>query len=321
LIQQGYLPTTDWYIESAGTGPITINTPGYFSSGDTYYLGFWNTQTTDLSVSVTVNYTVCSEGLIGPGCAVNQTNTNSTDGTSVISVSATLTDQSGGSDNDGNAWEFSLKDDTNEYVYFQVIQLPTFADEDNNGFPYYVRASVGNTNLEDDDENNQGPTIYAKKNGIPSAQSYDTSATGSVANQVLLQVNEESDQWYLAVTPADFSIWLVVNCAGNCSANEHGSCLCGTADGSNVDCDTLSNSTNLYPLYQNLPITTSESSGSCSCSDNDYDLSFDCSQKSSPTVLFIVLIVIGGLIILFVAIGVPLYCYISNKRKERYERI
>jgi len=139
-----------------------------------------------------------------------------------------------------------------------------------------------------------------------------------------LYVANTDDVWYLAVpAPADFSLWIGVNCAGTCDNNDHGSCLCSDSalNGTTVECSSLYNSSYIYPLYSTLPYSTAESSGSCTCTDADYAGSFDCSQKGSPTVLFIVLIVIGGLIILFVAIGVPLYCYISNKRKERYERI
>jgi len=205
--------------------------------------------------------------------------------------------------------------------YMFEFFLPTFTNQTNNGFPYYVRISVGNSNLEDDNDN-FGPVIYAKLNGYPSSQSYDYSASEAVANQIMLPVQSTTDNWIVAVAlPDDFSIWVAVNCPGNCSNNDHGSCMCATADGSQVNCETIANATNqYYPLYQ-LPSYTVESPGYCTCSDSDYDASFDCSQKGSPTVLFIVLIVIGGLIILFVAIGVPLYCYISNKRKERYERI
>jgi len=260
-----------------------------------------------------VSFVACPADLVGPSCLVNSTASNSTtDGSTVIFLDANPT-----ADNLGVAQSFDISGDYS-FAYFQLDNLPTFINETG---PYYVRVSVGNNELEDD-EDNFGPTLYAKLNGYPSAESNDYAVGGSVANQVyLLVTNPTTDVWYLAVpTPADFSIWVGVNCPGSC---DHGSCLCSISatNGTTADCTTLYSSNNTYPLYSSLPYSTSESSGACTCSDDDYAESFDCSQKGSPTVLFIVLIVIGGLIILFVAIGVPLYCYISNKRKERYERI
>jgi hypothetical protein len=316
-IQSGYLPTSTWNLELTGN-PQIINTPGTTDAGEVYYIGFDNSEgTAALDVSLNVTFLVCAAQKVGPNCAVNTTTTNSTmDGSLVILLDASLD-----GDNNGAAMSMDLSDSDNTIVYFLLDNLPVFTSEPNQGFPYYVRVSIGNNELEDD-EDNFAPTLYAKLNGYPSAESNDYTVGNSVANQLFLPVTSEEDNWFIAVPiPSDFSIWVGVNCAGNCSDGDHGSCLCSSANGTTVACTAIANSTNYYGLYSSLPTSVGESAGSCTCSDDDYAQSFDCSEKSSPTVLFIVLIVIGGLIILFVAIGVPLYCYISNKRKERYERI
>ena len=313
-IQEGYLPTSTWNIGVVEGNTQVINTPGVTSGPTTWFIGFDNSAgTADVGFSLNVTFAGCAAGLVGPACFVNTTSSNTTlDGTVVIELDASLD-----TNNQGDGISLDLSDDENAYAYFTLVNLPTFTE----GFPYYVRVSVGNNELEDD-EDNFGPALYAKLGGYPSAQSNDYAVSGSVANQVFLQVESTDDQWYLAVpTPADFSIWVGVNCPGNCDDNSHGSCLCSGVNGTTVACSAVANSTDYYALYAALPVSVGESAGACTCEDDDYAESFDCSQKSSPTVLFIVLIVIGGLIILFVAIGVPLYCYISNKRKERYERI
>lgn len=305
-LQEDYLPTESWNMGS----PLVLNTPATMANGQLYFIGFFNSGTTAATYSINVTTAGCANtNTFGPGCYVTANSTASETG--ITPLNATL-----GPNNNGAAQEFSLSDSENEYIYFSLTDLPDYDT------PYYVRVSVGNNQIDDNDV--YAPNIYAKNGGYPSSESSDAAVTSNgVANQLVLTINDiTTDEWYIAVQlPADFSIWVGTNCAGNCSNNDHGSCMCSSGN-TTVDCSTLAtNATTYRDVFYSLPSATGDSAGVCDCSDDDYSDSFDCSQKSSPTVLFIILIVIGGLIILFVAIGVPLYCYISNKRKERYERI
>jgi len=93
--------------------------------------------------------------------------------------------------------------------------------------------------------------------------------------------------WYVAVNSTNpFVLWSAVNgtCANNCS--NHGIC--------------------------------DDTSGWCNCNDG-YE-KYDCSEKVFPLV-WIILIAIGGAILLAIAIGVPVSCYLKNKKKSGYERV
>jgi len=94
-------------------------------------------------------------------------------------------------------------------------------------------------------------------------------------------------QWVLAINRTnDFVIWSGANgaCSVNCSGN-------GVCD---------------------------ETTGVCDCEDG-YE-KYDCSDKVFPLV-WIILIAIGGAILLAIAIGVPVSCYVKNRKKSGYERV
>ena len=72
-------------------------------------------------------------------------------------------------------------------------------------------------------------------------------------------------------------------------------------------------------MYE-FPETTDDSFGFCeSCSSsNAY---FNCDKSPGFETIYIVLAAVGGAIILAVAIGVPVYCYLQNRKRARYERV
>jgi hypothetical protein len=110
----------------------------------------------------------------------------------------------------------------------------------------------------------------------------------------------------------DYVFWAGGNCAGNCSNEAHGTCTC---DG--IECDSLS-------LYR-LPTNSTDSFGRCNCDSSSYS-NYDCtnSNGSSDTpfkTIYIILIAVGGAIVLAVAIGVPVYCYLQNRKRNNYERV
>jgi hypothetical protein len=93
--------------------------------------------------------------------------------------------------------------------------------------------------------------------------------------------------WYVAVNSTNaFVLWSAENgtCANNCTKR-------GVCD---------------------------ETTGICIC-DDGYE-KYDCSEKVFPLV-WIILIAIGGAILLAIAIGVPVSCYLKNKKKSGYERV
>lgn len=146
------------------------------------------------------------------------------------------------------------------------------------------------------DHGDDAPAIYASTVGIPSANGAEF-----VANQEDAQVNFLSADspngtvanWIIAVQAlepedeTDFEIWAGANCANNCSSS--GTCPSGSA-----------------------------ANGMCRCNDHYKD--FQCSTKTLKTI-YIVLIAIGGAIVLAIAIGVPVGCYIKNRKRARYERV
>jgi len=104
-----------------------------------------------------------------------------------------------------------------------------------------------------------------------------------------------SQIWYVAIAaPSGFSyyIWSGTSCANNCQIpGQSGNSTHGACD---------------------------ETSGYCMC--NKHYGNLWCTRTGLATV-WIVLIVIACAIVLAVAIGVPVACYLKNRRRARYERV
>lgn len=284
-LQQGYLPSKEWYLEvytsenDDSQTTSTVFTPAYISSSQTYFVGLYNPSSISIYSSFNVSLTNCkTQGKFGPYCSYNSSSIVQLNGTSngtVVTKDLTDSDYNG------------------EYEYFVLKSSAV-------GNSSYIRVSVGNQVIDYTEENTLAPPLFAKLEGYPSAQSYDYMSNGSLANQMVLPLMDSAD-WYFAVPlPNDFTIWTVENCANDCSGS--GSCT-------------------TYGNLGDLPTKTTDVAGECSCYDDDYDQSFNCSEKTnSNSPLYIVLIAIGGAIVLAVAIGVPVYCYFQNKRRSRFNQ-
>jgi len=310
-VQNGYYPLREWYLNTDNsvdddTMVATIVSP---SANETYFIGFYNNGDATFSLNANISEHSCNSGSFGYDCSHDSNNTTPLSG--IIPLSATLS-----ATNNGTAASYDYEDDDgtydHNYAYFEITDYPDYPT------PYFVRVSVG-TN--DPSTKSSAPGLFAKQGSIPSAQSnhYNVSTEGDAAHQILIPITEvpPAARWYVAVQlPSDFAIWIGANCAGNCSDGKHGDCYCG-----NQTCQELTNNgTNMQPVYTR-PNSIEDSAGACTCVDDDYDLSYDCTQRSNGnSALYIALIAVGGAIVLLVAIGVPLYCYFANK-KSQYDRI
>jgi len=154
-----------------------------------------------------------------------------------------------------------------------------------------LTVGVGNVDTADN-----APYLYASYVGVPSSESSIVSSTEDTLVNFVNAANNQVQNWVIAVeysTPStdSFLIWATTNqnfpCANNCSGH-------GTDD----ICD---------------PTTAI-----CVCASGYKG--FDCSGQSLK-VVYIVLIAIGGAIVLAIAIGVPIGCYIKNRKRARYERV
>jgi hypothetical protein len=137
-----------------------------------------------------------------------------------------------------------------------------------------------------DKDTTVAPDILASLNSLPTNDSYVLKATGNQVNLLWATAAAGVSNWYIAVPVVrDYYIWANAQCPGNCST--HGTCEAET--------------------------------GVCTCNKH-YKKTLACDKKSFP-VVWIVIIAIAGAIILAVAIGVPVACYVKNKNKARYERV
>lgn len=332
FVQRDYYPTADWFLntdnqidDDDGDITATVLSP---QVGQTYFIGIYNSDTED-SQTFYFNYSLsaaCVAPTFGYNCQHSSANTSSPLG-GALPFSATVVQ--GASPNNGTAKSYDFSDDddtyTSDYAYFYLTDYPNYST------PYYIRVSAANN---DPNDENGAPGLFAAQGYYPSAQSnvYNVSTLGDVTHQIVIKIDEDDLQasndgngtlpvdktWYFSVQlPVDFSVWVGVNCASNCSNGKHGDCYCG-----NQTCASLTtNGTNLAPMY-NRTFFLQDSAGACTCNDDDYEKSFDCTERSNGnSVLYIVLIAVGGFIVLAVAIGVPLYCFIANRKENDYDRV
>jgi len=139
------------------------------------------------------------------------------------------------------------------------------------------------------------PGLYASATSIPSADSNAVASAQSAQVNFLnvRTLNEATANWIIAVQPLEdsdsngFQIFAGAGCANNCSSQ--GSC----------------------PSVEGAD-------GYCTCNSGYKD--FFCSTQKLKTI-YIVLIAIGGAIVLAIAIGVPVGCYLKNRKRARYERV
>lgn len=337
-IQKDYIPLEAWYMNADmfvddDETTAMILTPGYQDKPDVYYVGLYNTNDAAKQITISTKNQTCAYGnstTYGYDCKHISSNVTSNGG--VFQYSANIVNNAtvnNGEINNGSSLSFRLTDSSydHDYAYFRLVNYPIY----NNG-NYFVRVSIGNNDVTD---LSGAPPAFAKLGGLPSEASnhYNLSSYGDVVHQFSLPITtaiftcagggRPSDQpcipppessWYIAVKlPADFSIWVGANCADDCDQQEHGDCWC-----SGHKCTVnVTSQAQTYNDFYILPKNASDSAGACSCTKDKYDFSFDCSQKNNGnSALYILLIAIGGLIVLGVAIGVPIYCYIANKKSK-----
>jgi len=322
FVQQGYIPTQEWAMNTDNTvdGDLTgatLATPGNYNSKETFYFGIYNGNDATKNVFVNVTTGACnSTETFGYACLHKMSNTTAAGG--IRTIPATITSGNNSlTTNNGSSIAFDYSDEdlfSHDYAYFQLTDYPPYS------FPYSVRVSVANNDVSD---LSGAPAVFAKLGSYPSAQSndYNISSYGDVTHQLNLPItseiygnNDVSSRWFVAVQlPSDFSIWVGTNCANNCSDGEHGDCFCSNGD----YCANVISVNGSYAGFYELPQTLQDSAGACSCTKDKYSFSFDCTQKNNGnSAIYILLIAIGGLIVLGVAIGVPIYCYVANKKAK-----
>lgn len=331
-LQKDYLPVEAWHmipdtVVDDDETTAMILTPGYGNHPDRYFLGLFNSNEAATQIQIsTVNGTcgkVNNSTAFGYNCAHISSNVTGNGGVFQYSASIVNSSINNGQVNNGSSLKFKLTDDMydHDYAYFRLVNLPDYNTA--GSYNYFIRVSVANNDVTD---LSGAPAVFAKLGGLPSAQSnhYNFSSYGDVVHQLSLPITSEiynpnppsDNSWYIAVKlPADFSIWVGANCANNCSNGEHGDCWCGANYCAQIV--NMSNPSSYYHAYYVLPSNDTDSAGACSCSKDKYDFSFDCTQKNNGnSALYILLIAIGGLIVLGVAIGVPIYCYLANKKAK-----
>jgi hypothetical protein len=289
-IGYGFLPNnvTNTYTVNSISGQI-VNKTVYTSNDDlqSWYIAVTSSQTTPAAaITLTVTAHACADAdTFGLYC--NRT-VNTTSGSVypvVLDVSSNVNE---------NSTKYTLNK-AGDIDYYQVntVDFPGF----------YLRVSVGAV-----DAKVASPTLLARADAIPTLSSFDYNiTTGETANQVILSSTPTT--WYLAVYGTknqNYGLWVGSNCANNCTA--HGTCVCNGA---------ACTDDNLYEL----PTTVDDSFGVCPC-EKDYTV-FDCSVEDGDDfkTIYIVLIAVGGAIVLAVAIGVPVYCYVQNRKRSKYERV
>jgi len=321
-VQEGYYPTTDWYLntdnvfdDDNGLVSATVWTPGNQFRNETYFIGIHNSGVDGQVVMLNFSTSVCnSSNLFGYECGQDSTNTTNSPLADVFTLHANL---SGGAypNNNGSSMSFDYDDDdyAGKYAYFAVDDYPSFPGMDR----VYIRVTVANNKVSDE---NGAPPVFAKLGSVPSEQSnqYNISTVGDLSHQLVLPVDSSTtDTWFVAVKlPADFSIWVGVNCANNCSDGKHGSCYCG-----NDTCVSVTNDgTNTKPFFIR-PWNSEDSNGACVCDDIDFAQSYDCTEKNNGYVgVYLLLLGIMILFVLLISVAVPLYCKVKRRKEARHQR-
>jgi len=150
--------------------------------------------------------------------------------------------------------------------------------------------------------NSTAPTIAASFVNLPNNNSYILISENQNVNFIWSNINPSLPPpslgyWLISVwanVNQTYYIWANSNCPNNCSVNS-------TNDGTG---------------------TCSLSTGVCTCDSGFSGLwCFPPEAKHKLKAIWIVLIVIACVIILAIAIGVPVACYLKNRKRARYERV
>lgn len=148
---------------------------------------------------------------------------------------------------------------------------------------------------------NTPPNLYASTS-TPSniTYLYSDDDTDVPAHLINVEIFTNPTYYYIAVYATDnYWIWYGRPCAGNCT-----SLTTGLDDAVCLECSGHG--------------TCQNDQGVCTC--NKGYKNFACSTRGLA-IIWIILISIGGAIVLALAIGIPVGCYIKNRKRARYERV
>jgi hypothetical protein len=288
--QVGSLPTSTSQASIIGGGSsITVENPG--SLPNTLYIGVANAATTTTTAVLLATPKVCADNQAGASCQT----------IGFLSGALNSPTVTGSKSSDASALTVYQIDYTSIPATAQV-----------------VRASVSSKTQTIAD------TVYARLGAPPTLTAYDYRVGGGYVNQLVLPnynppnpaaATYNVTAWYIGIQASqDYSVWAGNNCANSCNAwnttSTNGMCMCN-----GQTCDAIT-------TYE-VP-TAADSYGVCQCKDTKKQNNYDCSalvESSSPfKTVYIVLIAVGGAIVLAVAIGVPVYCYLQNRKRD-YERL
>jgi len=218
-------------------------------------------------------------------------------GSSKISLSIQVTVHACSHGSVGPYCNQTATDLTNQYIDNATFVVGT------GGFQYFtVRSTelVVGTGLKDLSQ--LAPAIFASFLSWPANDSYLVAAAGNTVNLVTASIPYQTIKyldisnvtWNIAVwTQANqqYYIWANHACANNCTYNN------GTSSGS-TSCN--------------------QNTGYCTCKSGYTGL---WCYSSGMKVVWIILIVIACAIVLAIATGVPIACYLKSKKRKQYERV
>jgi len=152
--------------------------------------------------------------------------------------------------------------------------------------------------------NSTAPSIFASFLNVPTEANYVVMSGGNDVNFISSSIYDlkydHYNYWLVSVWAKEnqtYYLWANSNCPNNCSGNATNSSPTGS-------CNTTS--------------------GVCTCDSTIYT-GLWCfpveNTKHKLKAVWIVLIVLACVIILAIAIGVPVACYVKNRRRARYERV
>jgi len=285
--QLGAIPTSNFYAQvfnSNSNNQLQFSIIEPFNTNSTWYVGVFNNNninTTNATVSLTTSAVYCNSTTFGSSC-------------SDISSISTVTWSADGS----KFKKVSNAQLSNNWGLVFLTYDPSSVPTEAEYFRFSVGPQSGVNSLQ----------TYARLGRLPTPAQYDFNGTMEYVSQVILANPNSTDlQWYVSVVAtSDFYAWAGYNCL---SCHDGGTCIC--------DGQTCNNVTQYV-----FPTTTNDSFGMCQCPSKAYQKSFDCTQNPDAfSPVYIVLIVIGGLIVISVAIGVPLYCYMKSRKRSNYDTI
>lgn len=304
-----FLPTADvnspaYTSDDDDVTTLTILNP----AGPVWYVALYNPDDAPHHVNVTQSFHNCESPMFGFNCSQNVND--------ITKLSMT---------NTTGVFEFDAPEDDEEDGGMDLFQIYNTHVLDNENFTVtHFRVSVAPQG------NGDGLSLYARAGAVPTTSFYDFKASGDYVNQLILPILPKPDEdaasdfqsyeWIVGVQgDLDYAIWVGGNCANNCGVTDDAD---SDADGYCVCTGTDCSSGNLFKF----PANGNDSFGRCTCTTSKYQ-NYDCTDSwnadsdSGFKAIYVILLSVGAAIILAVAIGVPVYCYLQNRKRNNYERV